>query len=428
MRKGIGVFLLAVLAMMALTRSASGGESVDDQVKRLAQRYKQVEDQLGRSIHYIRKTESLYDGGTTIEQAWFNGADDLIKVAVERIDSSGRELTEYFAPDFDNADDGMFILTRKETAQPDGTIQVDESRRYFRDDGELIRELRKSARFKPGESTDTVRVPNVAVDVSKEPKVNATQQAAYDFFSKPGKIAAALKEAGPPDVDPFASVKGDSDKFRVIHGTASPDGRYAIALGFTREKIDWEQLKDSSNPATYFAEDYISDEAGAVDSENGKLLNYVVDLTTGHILGETGCAFFGTKSNYNYRACGVSWSPDSKNFVQLTSEKWNYVSCRAGRISAGPKLVGTVDLGKYAEKSASSYLKTHKHGKYEGSIDIGIDNVTDDGIISLTIYGQEASGDRKGELDFSVAEKLRLREAPSGLRLETVSVRNAPHD
>lgn len=426
MRKSIGVFLLAVLAMMALTRSASSGESVDDQIKRLTQRYKQVEDQLGRSIHYIRKTESLYDGGTTIEQAWFNGADDLIKVAVERTDSSGRELTEYFAPDFEGAP--MFILTRKETAQPDGTIQVDESRRYFRDDGELIRELRKSARFKPGESTDTVRVANVAVDVSKEPKVNATQQAAYDFFSKPFKIATTLKEAGPPDVDPFASVKGDSEKFRVIHGTASPDGRYAIALGFTREKIDWEQLKASNNPATYFAEDYISDEAGTVDSEYGKLLNYVVDLTTGHILGETGCAFFGTKPHYNYRACGVSWSPDSQNFVQLTSGKWNYVSCRVGRISAGPKLVGTVDLGKYAEKSASSYLKTHKHGKYEGSIDIGIDNVTDDGIISLTIYGQKASGDRKGELNFSVAEKIRMRETPAGLRLETVSVRNAPEE
>jgi len=51
MRKSIGVFLLAVLAMMALTRSASGGDSVDDQVKRLEQRYKQDEDKLSRSIH-----------------------------------------------------------------------------------------------------------------------------------------------------------------------------------------------------------------------------------------------------------------------------------------------------------------------------------------------------------------------------------------
>jgi hypothetical protein len=28
-----------------------------------------------------------------------------------------------------------------------------------------------------------------------------------------------------------AIIKGDSEKFRVIQGTASPDGRFAIALG-----------------------------------------------------------------------------------------------------------------------------------------------------------------------------------------------------
>jgi len=55
----------------------------------------------------------------------------------------------------------MFILVRKETPLPDGGTQVDESRLYFNKDAVLIRELRKSRRFKPGESTDTQHVPNV---------------------------------------------------------------------------------------------------------------------------------------------------------------------------------------------------------------------------------------------------------------------------
>jgi len=42
-----------------------------------------------------------------------------------------------------------------------GGTQVDESRQYFNKDAVLIRELRKSGRFKPGESTDTQHVPNV---------------------------------------------------------------------------------------------------------------------------------------------------------------------------------------------------------------------------------------------------------------------------
>jgi ATP-dependent helicase YprA (DUF1998 family) len=94
-------------------------------VKDLAERYKQVEDQLGRSVHYVKKTES--DGATTIEQAWSNGAGDLIKVAAERIGSSGRELTEYFERDFNNYKEATFILTRKEAPLPDGGTKVDES-------------------------------------------------------------------------------------------------------------------------------------------------------------------------------------------------------------------------------------------------------------------------------------------------------------
>ena len=90
----------------------------------LAQRYRQVEDQLARSSHYVSKSES--GGATTVEQAWFNGASDVIKVAVERSDPSGRELTEYFSLDLDS-DFGwtrLFMLSRKETLLQDGGTQV----------------------------------------------------------------------------------------------------------------------------------------------------------------------------------------------------------------------------------------------------------------------------------------------------------------
>jgi hypothetical protein len=51
--------------------------------------------------------------------------------------------------------------------------------------------------------------------------------------------------------------------------------------------------------------------------------------------------------------------------------------------------------------------------------------VTDQGVIGLTIMGQGNSGEHKGELYFSVAEQIRVRETPAGLRLEMVKVRNA---
>ena len=139
---------VVVIGICAVTCSEAAALSVEEQVKMLAARYGQVEDQLGRSIRYTSKDES--SGATTLRQAWFNGADDLIKLAVESRDGAKRELTEYFALDFENDYDGMFMLMRKETPAPDGGVQVEELRKYFGEgkrggNGLLIRELQERA-------------------------------------------------------------------------------------------------------------------------------------------------------------------------------------------------------------------------------------------------------------------------------------------
>src|SRR6266498_4537194 len=119
--------LSGVIGIVAIACNASGAPSVEDQVKMLAARYSQVEDQLARSIRYTSKDES--GGVTTVRQEWYNGAEDLIKAAVERNDASGRELTEYIPHDLgsDFGWRGLFLLTRKETPLPDGGTQVEVS-------------------------------------------------------------------------------------------------------------------------------------------------------------------------------------------------------------------------------------------------------------------------------------------------------------
>lgn len=85
---------------------------------------------------------------------------------------------------------------------------------------------------------------------------------------------------------PLPASKASPRSIGSLKRTASPDGRFAIALGFTDEKIDWEEYKDESAPGTYFANPPSQDES---------LLNYVVDLRTRRILGKTGCHYFGTR-------------------------------------------------------------------------------------------------------------------------------------
>src|SRR5206468_9093911 len=276
-RKDILIRLWILIGIPMLACSASGALSVDEQVKMLAERYRQVEDQLARSIRYTSKDES--GGATTVRQEWYNGAEDLIKATVERNDASGRELTEYIPHDLgsDFGWRGLFLLTRKETPAPDGGMQVEESRKYFGEteegNGQLIRELRKSARFKSGEPTDTVHVPNMVVDLSKQ---NKAEGGAEEFgLGEPHELSPALRKVGPPQFfDPFANVQGDSAKYRVIHGSVAPDGRFAIAMALPPEQSNWDALHEDEN---YFYEN------GARDYE---LPNYIIDLAEKKLLAK----------------------------------------------------------------------------------------------------------------------------------------------
>lgn len=389
MSRNSTILLFFGFAVVLMPRNTSGAASVDEQVKKLAERSKQIEAQLDRSVHYSRKTEA--NGVTTIEQAWFNGAGDLIKVAIERTDPSARELTEY-SGDFFHRE--MFMLTRKESRLPDGGTQVDESRDYFSNDGDLIRKLTKNAHFNAGESTDTARIPNTVADLPKphDPRTEEAREKTDEIFSKPEQIAGALETAGPPAFDPFTKVKGDSEKFRVIHRTVSPDGRYAIALGFARAQINWSDFVEKTDVVT--GEPKEGSHTYTVRGEQD-VRNYVVDLAQQKILGETGCDYFSTEPGPRPGriSCEVKWSPDSTKFVQEWEQKI-YIDCVAGEIAPGPKFIGVVDLRKVIDKSTAALIKMSRDPI---GIWIDVDQVNNDGSIVMTVTGVSRSEERLWE-------------------------------
>jgi hypothetical protein len=413
MKRNLVIFLFSGCAVALLPRPASGAMSVDEQAKRLAQRYNEVETQLDRSVRYASRN----DNGDS-EQAWFNGSDDLIKVAVESHNGAERQLTEYFSLDFENDYDGMFMLVRKETPTPGGGLQVEESRKYFGEaknggNGLLIREQRKSAQFKQGETPDTVHTPNAVVDLTKKAN-QPTEDQLREMLNTPTKIAEELRK-DPPEVDPFAKIKGDSDKYRVIRGTASPDGRFAIALGFAGEEVDWKTVYDKETES-YYTEG---------DSENVR--NYVVDLAQKKILGETGAAWTGTKRRYNHPECDVMWSADSSFFVQLLANKWASDDCVAGRIASGPKFVGGVNLMKALTPKIYAFVK--KHFDSDGyALSFSNEKVSNDGAVEIKAYKYISGGERKGDTEFGVGVRLRLRESPKGLAIEGVNMRRLPNE
>jgi len=234
------------------------------------------------------------------------------------------------------------------------------------------------------------------------------------MLNAPTNMAEALRK-GASESDPFADIKGDSDKYRVIHGSASPDGRFAIALGFAREPVDWDADYEKETES-YYAE---GDEG---------IRNYVVDLAQRKILGETGAAWPGTRRRYNHPECVLTWSPDSSFFVQLLANKWASDDCVAGKIVSGPRFVGSANLLKVLSPKTYAFVKKRFDREEGGSLSFYVQKVTNDGAVELRAAEYTSSGERKGETNFAVSVRLRLRETPKGLSLEGVNMRRLPNE
>lgn len=220
-----------VSAVIASPRNTSPSE-VDASIKTISRQYAGIEDQLKRSIHYS-KTNDKGDQ-KTVQQAWFNEAGDLLKVSDESITAKSRTLQETFLHG-----GAIFVLLRKEEKLPDGNTRVEESRKYFgpvdtssfSSPFGLLRELVKTATFKPGKTLDTSAVPNHCI-VPNYPPTDYKEDGGFIGYDV--KVMADGLLSSKPDQVPAGFPLTESIPYRLIHETASPNGRYV--LGWAPEK------------------------------------------------------------------------------------------------------------------------------------------------------------------------------------------------
>jgi len=377
--------IFVLLAFEAFGRAPD----VDAQVKVVAERYNEIEGQLGRSVHYVKVINDKSNNVIETRQAWLNEAGDPLKVSLEEKGKQNRKLTEIFLNG-----SVIFVLDRSENTMPGGSIHVNESRKYFgkveaanfSSDNALMRELKKEASFKPGDPLDTVHVKNIPVNI--DPAANQE-----DYEQKADDIRESVMREAPVN-DPSAKPSGDSKKYLLMEQTVSPNGRYALGLG-----------------------------------PDKKPLNYVVALDTHRILGSTGCHFDGTRKSYNTREDMVAWSPNSTVFIQATCWKWYSDTCRAGLLADG-KLMGTIDLLHTATNRAYEFLASHKdpafkkHGR-EFAITIDPAIAHDDGTVELDVDG-EIPKDLEEDSSFTVTEHFRIKNSANGLIAVPLDVSYTP--
>ena len=276
----------------------------------------------------------------------------------------------------------------------------------------LIRELRKDAVFKPGDSLDTKPVKNVAVKV--EPK----QDDSDAYANKANDVVDSVMRRKP--VSAPATPTGDSARFRLMKLATSPNGRYALGVGPDKKVINWKD----------YAVDPDDSEDFMVDTEQEKALNYLVDLNTNRILGLTGCQFVGTRQSYNHRENMVAWSPNSVLFLQATQWKWYSDACSVGMLQ-DDKLLGIADLLDVATKRAYAFLASHKNRafkKHGNGFSIIVDDLQamDDGRIEVGLSG-EIPKSVEDDSEFEVTEHFRVKKSDKGISVVPIDVHYSSH-
>lgn len=134
---------------------------------------------------------------------------------------------------------------------------------------------------------------------------------------------------------------------KPVEDTESPDGRFAIAVGFkSPEQVDWARYK--AEEGDYF-----------IDTQNEPPLfaNFLIDLKKDRAFAVLKGKHFGTRRTYNHESCQVAWSEKGGYLVEMQSWKWHTSSGMLYRLDASGAISSRLDLLELASKELARRMQ-----------------------------------------------------------------------
>ncbi|MFZ4595194.1 MAG: hypothetical protein ACOYOF_13135 [Verrucomicrobiaceae bacterium] len=275
--------------------------------------YDQIEENHQTWTHYSTAVENLEGGHSFINHLWINdgdGDEKLSKLESLTFEDHGESKLQFFF----KGDQLLFTLNRDETSfiEPEpGGNNVTEKRYYFADN-RLIRLTEKKGRFPAGKPTDTSAIKGREIPLSEIENADETYRDQHEMTAPLiEKLLHLNDDTAPADRGSPAAASSftqTGDGWRVIAGSGSRDGTFALAWG----------LKGQSSP-----EGEADEDGGlSVDQESENLVNYLVNVRTKQIVGTIKGKHFGDKSTYNHDTTETAWSASSLFVAQVNSGKW----------------------------------------------------------------------------------------------------------
>ncbi len=381
-------------------------------VRKILARQRDMEQKLAKSLCLERIV--MAKGQKLKQQFWIDRSGDPLKAVLEREISGGIDRVQICL------NEGYYVHSAAnytERVQRDGRIRVEEEISFF-EPWRLIRRTRKVADFAPESQVKMGSVKSKRVDLSHLDEEDTRPDS---FLQQSEAVIRAVLGKRKNIKHPPSGPKGDSKRFSFIQSTTSPDGRYALGFSLEQPTVVWEARNGTFDfmRRHYYLENF----------EDARS-NYVIDLETNGIVGETGCHYVGTRTSLNHSSCEVVWSQNSRFMVQHFHGKWHTVEATIVRVDHESQLVA-INLVKPIKKRAFEFLQRtknrafRKYGFDRFAVSISCEKISDNGYASFEVLGEIPKfGD--GDDTFSVVQRLRIIEGASGVILKFLDSRLGP--
>jgi|GEM_PF-6307411 len=181
-------------ALFSLHAAAPGGEAERGYQAAILE-YRRDEERLPRLIHYQQVSGGV-KGESVRREAWVAEDGSLVKAVEELRGPQGSELIETSL----SGVRPYFIFHQKTTLLADGSVRVEEERKY-RHEGKPVRWTKRGATFRPDADIDLKRVKQEPLPLAKLPPgtTSAEAEAAQAILKT---LRAAVKPAPAPMAKP----------------------------------------------------------------------------------------------------------------------------------------------------------------------------------------------------------------------------------
>ena len=285
---------------------------------------------------------------------------------------------------------------------PKAATSVSEKRFYYVGE-KLTRVLAKDGKFPAGKKTDTSGLKNADVPLSEIEGASehyATMR--QEALARIAKLKRITDDSTPVagNAPPGRTIAGNG--WRAIAGSQSRDGRFALAWG----------LKGQTAPVGETAEDGTL----SVDQEAQGLMNYLVDLHSGKIVGLIAGKHFGDKSGYNHTNSETSWSYGSTYVAQVNNGKWATFEAKvyqvtdgdAVSVSKGSDLVTPTKKAAFEHLKGSDRLKKFNKEAFALALhDVSIVRKGNDTVVVVGVTGEIPKSEEEGSsFDATITFKI----------------------